>query len=130
MIGLMLDIAPAVRKMGRWQKDVELALGLGMSRGGNVMAAVLRDDQLSGRHGDDTGLNIKTGRLHDSIKAETEAAGVTFTSTVYNRAATYWYWHQIGTDRLPKRLFFEEDFAESGPEIYETEIDLALAGVA
>jgi hypothetical protein len=89
-----------------------------------------KDTQLSGR----PGLNVVTGNLHGSIRSTVTVDSESVTGEVYNRNASYWYWHQIGASAvrtsawgkptnpymwaLPKRLTFWEYFTEHGPQQY------------
>lgn len=88
-----------------------------------------RDEQLSGRHADDTGLNIRTGRLHDSIKSVVDVANDQIMATVYNTDAPYWEYHQDGAGHNPKRLFFEEYFTSQGLAAYTEVVEAALVEV-
>lgn len=102
----------------------------GMARAGAAVVDLFRTRWLSGRGSDDLGLNIRTGRLYQSIRSLTEIDDATLRSVVFNSGAVYWYYHQTGTDRLPKRLFLEETFEEDGQALYASEISLALRGLA
>ena len=88
-----------------------------------------RDEQLSGRKGDDTGLNIVTGTLHDSIKDAVEVADEMISGVVYNEGAPYWYYHQE-PDGQKKRLFFDEYFSTQGLEAYTAVAERALMEMA
>lgn len=86
--------------------------------------------QLSGRKSDDTALNVKTGNLRRSIDSRVRMTGRNIAATIFNKSATYWEYHQLGTERLKKRLFLFEEFATSGRKRYESTVETALKGLA
>lgn len=88
-----------------------------------------RNEQLSGRKADDTGLNIRTGTLHDSIKSVVEVADSQISGTVYNTDAPYWRYHQE-PDGQKKRLFLDEYFENQGLAAYTDVVESALAEMA
>jgi ClpP class serine protease len=90
------------------------------------VVAHFKDDELSGRRADDTGLNIRTGRLHDSIKSLVEVADHQIAGIVYNTGARYWEFHQDGAGNNPKRLHFEEYFRSQGLAAYSDVVEGAL----
>jgi hypothetical protein len=101
----------------------------GFAAAGHEIVERMKNEQLSGRTGGDMGLNIKTGRLHDSIKSLTTVDGGKVSSEVFNEGAAYWFYHQHGTPKLKKRLNLEEFFIGKGPEIYLSHVKMALQGL-
>lgn len=108
-----------------WRDRASRAMG----QGGADVVEMFRKEQLSGRNGDDTGLNIRTGNLYNSLQSDVETIGNVITSTISNHDAKYWYYHQVGAGHNPKRLSFEELFQDRGLEIYENHLEAALAEV-
>ena len=92
----------------------------------NQVVDQFKDEQLSGRHADDTSLNIRTGRLHDSIKSVVDVADDKISGTVFNTDAKYWEYHQDAAGHNPKRLFFEEYFTSHGLAAYTDVVEGAL----
>jgi hypothetical protein len=99
----------------------------GFSGASADMVEMFQREQLSGRKGDDTGLNIRSGTLYRSLSSGANVFGDTITAEVTNLGATYWEYHQEGTERLPKRLFFEESFEADGVPKFEDAIESAFA---
>ncbi len=110
--------------------DYHAALEDGFSAVGREMRDLFRDGWLSGRHADDRGLNIRTGRLHDSIRNRTEARERDVRSVVFNRGANYWWYHAGNSDRLPTRFPAEEIFEAEGLPKYQDAFDFALSRLA
>lgn len=121
------EIAAELRSRGESYRET---MERGLARAGAEVVDLFRRDWLSGRNTDDLGLNIRTGRLYQSIKSLTEIDGDILRGIVFNQGATYWHYHQTGTDRLPKRLYLEETFEEDGEKLYTSEVEMALEKVA
>ena len=102
------------------------AVGIGFEKTADEIAGNLLKDQLSGRKADDTGLNIKTGTLYDSIHSMVDIEDAKITADVYNTGAQYWEYHQEGAGHNPKRLFFDEYFEAQGLQMYEEAMEEAL----
>lgn len=100
-----------------------------MAQGGADIVTMFRDEQFSGRNADDSGLNIRTGNLFNSLESDVEVLGSIITSTVENHDAKYWYYHQIGAGHNPKRLTLEERFQDRGLDIYTDHLEAAMAAV-
>ncbi len=115
---IQIDAKGMLAELGEVGAALRLALEVGAEEGGKEIAFRLKAEQLSGRHADDTGLNIRTQNLYDSVLSKTETAASLIRSIVYNSGAQYWWYHQEGSGRLPKRLFFEEFFESEADEIY------------
>jgi len=98
----------------------------GFARVDDKIVNQFRDEQLSGRKGDDTGLNIRTGRLHDSIKSLVEVAEAEITGVIFNTDAPYWKYHQYGEGHNPKRLGFDEYFEDQGLQAYTEAVESAF----
>jgi hypothetical protein len=130
MITIAVDVQQMIRDLEEVGRATEDAVFTAMQAAGEEIALRFRMDQLSGRSGDNKGLNIITGRLHSSVTSEAMIAAGKVHSLIKNEGARYWYWHQIGSGNLPKRLFFDEFFEEKGPDIYTTMIEEALSKVA
>lgn len=90
---------------------------------GRDMRDIFRDKWLSGRFGDDIGLNIRTGRLHDSIQNLTVVNPRSVESNVYNRDADYWRFH-------PRRFPAEKIFTKEGQKLYTSALQQALEAIA
>jgi hypothetical protein len=102
------------------------ALEQGFAKAGNEVVELFRSEWLSGRTSGDLGLNIRTGRLYQSVRSLTEVTQDRIVSQVFNRGAPYWHYHQTGTDRLPKRLYLEEAFEEDGESLYSKALEDAI----
>lgn len=102
----------------------------GFLEGSKSIVSMFQREQLSGRKADDAGLNIKSRRLYQSLESSAMVVGDTVVGSVGNRGATYWEYHQRGTERLRKRLFLEEDFQTKGADIYLSLADAAFEKVA
>ncbi len=85
-----------------------------------------KNDELSGRKADDTGLNIRKGTLHDSVKSLVEVENHQIAGVVYNVGAPYWEHHQDGAGHNPKRLNFSEYFQDQGLAAYTDVVEFAL----
>ena len=99
----------------------------GFAEASQAIADDFRRNQLSGRTSGDIGLNIKSGDLRRSIRGDGMRDGNDILGVVSNSNATYWEYHQDGTARLKKRLFFHESFANDGPKRYTSVVELAFA---
>lgn len=97
-----------------------------MSQGGADVVEMFRSEQLTRRGGDDMGLNIRTGRLFNSLQSDVEVIGSKVVSTIENHDAKYWYYHQVGAGHNPKRLTLEERFADRGMDIYRDHLSRVL----
>jgi hypothetical protein len=114
--------------------DAYLAkLEAGFSLTGEEIATKFREEDLSGRKADDTGLNKRSGKLYGSVDADivnaanqARAGDEVVESIIYNTGATYWEYHQFGSGHNPKRLFWEEFFGLEGGDLYSSEADAAL----
>jgi hypothetical protein len=108
-------------------------VGQGMAGAAAEMARRFREEDLSGRKADDTGLNIRTGKLKGSIQSNGSATNLedgTLIAEVFNQDAKYWAFHEDGSGYNPKRLDFARRFETEGMDLIETEVDEAfvLAG--
>ncbi len=102
----------------------------GFAAVGRAMVDILRDKWLSGRMADDRGLNIRTGRLHDSIRNRTEVRDNDVRSVVFNRGADYWWYNAGNSPNHPNRFPAEEIFEREGLPRYQTAFDDALSRMA
>lgn len=130
MIIIQFNLDDVVEALEDRAQEYWEVIQTGFARAGQLMVARFQDQQLSGRHGDDTGLNIQSGNLRASLRSLTEIEGHEIRSMVENAGATYWQYHQTGTEKLPKRLFLKEDFAGEGSKLYTSEIELAFGRMA
>ena len=133
MINLQADFSEAVAKFRALAQEFRASVAQGFSEVSRRIAEKFRNEDLSGRKSDDTGLNIRTGRLHDSIKSEVEIAENKISGVVYNDDAPYWEFHQKGMGFNPKRLFWEEEFEAAIGNEYAavvSEAEQAMAAVA
>ena len=123
---MVFDFGPVVEGLDKAGEEYRHALDIGFARAGLAMVHKFQDEQLSGRTAGDLGLNVVTGTLRDSLKSLVTTEADTVTAMVYNRGAMYWDYHQSGTDRLKKRLFFDEDWQDSGEKIFASQVDIAM----
>lgn len=112
--------------------DVEFISDLetGFAQASQNIAESFKRNQLSGRKSDDTGLNVKRDVLRQSIKGSGMRDGMTIVGMVTNSMATYWEYHQDGTLKLPKRLFFYEEFETTGEKAYTSVVEMAMEKLA
>lgn len=101
----------------------------GFEAAGDAVAEKLRSD-VSGRKPDDTGLNIRTGTLFNSIETFAQRSPDGMTSAVFNQGADYWRYHEQGAGANPKRLFWGDYWNQSAPKLYETAVNEALGRAA
>lgn len=127
---MTFDFAPMVAGLEQASEDYRRTLDEGFQKAGLAMVHKFQDEQLSGRTGGDIGLNVVTGRLRDSLKNLVTSSAQEIAATVYNTGATYWEYHQLGSDRLRKRLFFDEDWADSGEKMFASAVDIAMDSVS
>lgn len=120
--------APEVAK-GFSQANDELISDFekGFAEASRDIAEGFKKNQLSGRLSGDIGLNVKTGTLRNSIRGAAMRDGMDIIGSIENQGATYWEYHQDGTARLKKRLFFYESFANDGPKRYTSVVEAAFA---
>ena len=101
---------------------------------------------VSGRAGNNTGLNVISGNLRDSIKTAEEKMDGMVLGRVFNEGADYWEYSQTGVIMtrtsawgkptrpyiwsLPKRLDWLELFDSEAAERYGMAVETALMGVA
>lgn len=85
---------------------------------------------VSGRKPDDTGLNIRSGRLLASIETLSQPGPGMVTFAVFNSGAPYWAYHQDGAGKNPKRLFWDEFWAVTAPAKVEFAGERVLEAVA
>ena len=130
MVVIFVDVEATAAELKGLKDAYQDALEAGFARASQAIADLFKDRWLSGRGSDDLGLNIRTGRLHDSIKSLTEVTPRGVRGVVFNTGAQYWEYHQLGTSTLPKRLFLLEAFQEDGTALYEAEAEKALASLA
>lgn len=109
--------------------DFKESVAKGFATVDNQVVTHFKDDELSGRKADDTGLNIRSGTLHDSIKGVVDVADSQISGTVYNTGARYWEYHQDGAGHNPKRLHFDEYFRNEGLAAYTDVVESALVEV-
>lgn len=102
----------------------------GFEQVSKTIVKAFQEDQLSGRKADDTGLNIKTKNLYTSLTSAARLESQELIGEVGNKGATYWEYHQTGTERLKKRLFFDEFFQGEGADMYVSAADEAFEKVA
>lgn len=101
----------------------------GFEAAGDAVATKLRQD-VSGRKPDDTGLNIRTGTLLNSIETFIQRSEGGMTSAVFNQGADYWRYHELGSGNNPKRLFWGDFWAGEAETLYVTAVDEALGRLA
>lgn len=101
-------------------------LEMGFAQASQGIAESFKKNQLSGRKSDNTGLNVRRDILRQSIKGSGMRDGMTIVGMVQNSMATYWEYHQDGTPKLPKRLFFYEEFETSGAKAYTSVVEMAM----
>lgn len=99
----------------------------GFAEASQAIAADFRIRQLSGRTRGDVGLNVQTGNLRSSLSGDGMRDGMDIVGTVSNSGATYWEYHQDGSGRLKKRLFFYERFATEGLRRYTSVAEKAFS---
>lgn len=99
----------------------------GFSEASQAIAADFRIRQLSGRTRGDVGLNVRTGNLRSSLSGDGMRDGLDIIGQVSNSGAQYWEYHQDGSARLKKRLFFYETFAKDGPRRYSSVVEMAFS---
>lgn len=126
MMSLTFDWEALTKNLDEASEEYQQALDQGFQKAGLAMIHKFQDEQLSGRTGGDLGLNIRTGNLRDSLKTNVTTQAGQLEGVIYNKGATYWAFHQDGTDRLKKRLFLEEDFEYSGEKMYSSAVEMAL----
>ncbi|MES2200662.1 MAG: hypothetical protein V4498_00260 [candidate division FCPU426 bacterium] len=114
------------------ERKAEFWAGLeeGFTAVGREIRDILRDKWLSGRMADDRGLNIRTGRLHDSIRSRTEIADKEIRSVVFNRGANYWWYNAGNSPNHPNRFPAEDIFLEEGQRRYQDAFESALDRMA
>jgi len=130
MITIRFDIENLVQDADQKSKEFRDLLDEGFKAAGLQIVKQFQEGQLSGRYGTDIGLNIRTGNLRASIKSLVTTDSDTVNSVISNEGAQYWQYHQDGTDKLKKRLFFDEYFEDEGEKLYESSVDLALQAIA
>lgn len=129
MIVINLDIGDLPQELESAKLEYQMALERGFAEASQTIVERFRANQLSGRTGADTGLNIRTGRLYQSIRSLTQTAVGFVRGIVFNQGAQYWAYHQ-DPDGQKKRLFLEEDFETYGSILYQSKIELAFAKLA
>lgn len=129
MVVVHLNTDEVVADLISRKMEYREAMEKGFARAGAAIVDLFRHRWLSGRGSDDLGLNIRTGRLFQSIKSLTEINKDAIRSVVFNSNATYWEYHQLGQG-VPKRLYLEEAFEEDGGKLYTSEMELAFERLA
>lgn len=99
---------------------------------GNEVRERIQNEQLSGRDSSDMGLNIITGRAHDSLRTYTTADAYETATLIRNLEEAYYLrYPEDGAGHNPKRLNIEEgeirDYAQAR---YEEEAVHALSLLA
>ncbi len=126
MIQLTMDVSGILAGLEEKGAEFRDIVAHGFASASATIVERFQDDQLSGR----PGLNIKSGKLRDSIKSMVEIAQDQIKGIVKNEGATYWEYHQLGAGHNPKRLFFYEYFEDQGEKLYTSEIEMAFEKVA
>ncbi len=124
---------PGIKKLaekfeGRKAQFIE-DISQGFAKVGRDIAAILRDKWLSGRRRGDMGLNIISGRLHDSIQSITEVDGRETLSSIFNRDAKYWYWNAGHSENHPNRFPVDRIFSDNRKR-YVSVFEAAFARLA
>ena len=125
MVQIFDNTAEVIASLQGRKEAYRQALEDGAAKAGVEIVELFRSEWLSGRQAGDLGLNIRTGRLYQSIKSLTIVDGTRVASQIYNTGAPYWAYHQDG-DGVMKRLYLEEAFQEDGERIYQGVVEAAL----
>lgn len=128
-IHISVDVSGVKDALAKFSANVAQSLEIAMDVAGRKIMETLKADQLSGRRAPNYGLNRRTGNLYESLRSGAYQKGNSFISEVYNRGAQYWEYHERAMGFNPKRLWFEEYFRKSGPDVYASEIEVALGRV-
>lgn len=91
-----------------------------MNRGGLFFIGMIQEKWYSGRRGDDTGLNVRTGRLRESWFPMVQAVG-NDTVLQVNTDVNYAKKHEKGIN-TPKRTDIEKDWETEGKKMIRDEI--------
>ena len=126
MMSLSFDWEALTKDIEAASEDYKQALDIGFQKAGLAMVHKFQDEQLSGRKSGDIALNVRTGRLRDSLKTLVTTQTDEVHGLIYNQGAQYWAYHQDGSDKLKKRLFIEEDFEFSGEKMYTSAVEMAM----
>ena len=126
MMRLSFDWEALTKGLESASEDYKQALDIGFQKAGLAMVHKFQDEQLSGRKSGNIALNVRTGRLRDSLKTLVTTQTDEVHGLIYNQGAQYWAYHQDGSDRLKKRLFIEEDFEFSGEKMYTSAVEMAM----
>jgi hypothetical protein len=130
MFGLDFGYAEMTTSLTEMADEFTGIMEKGMSQGGHQMVDIFRRDWLSGRGGDGLGLNIQSGRLNQSIRDVTTVNGQRITSEIFNRGATYWYYHQNPEGGRTKYLYLDESFQSDGDRIYGGQVEMAMGMIS
>lgn len=126
MIVIVSNADEVVKELAGIPSAFGVEMAHGFTEGSKAIVGMFQRDQLSGRKADDTGLNIKSRRLYESLWSGAQVVGDTVAAEIGNHGATYWEYHQTGTERLRKRLFFDEVFHSKGRDIYTSLAEAAF----
>lgn len=126
MIVITSNAAQVASDLSQDSQEFLRDLELGFIDASKAIVDSFKMNQLSGRKSDNTALNVRSGNLRRSIDQRAHMNGRDIAATIFNKSATYWEYHQEGTERLPKRLFFYEEFANQGRKRYESSVETAL----
>lgn len=130
MMALEFDYKAMTAGLDEAGEEYRDALDKGFQRAGIAMVTRFQEEQLSGRRAPNFGLNIRTGNLRASLRQAVTTSTGEVRSSITNRGASYWAYHQDGAGHNPKRLYFEEEFQDQGERVYASEVERAFAAVA
>ena len=130
MMALEFDFKAVTEGLDEAGQEYRDALDKGFQRAGIAMVTRFQEEQLSGRRTPRVGLTSRTGTLRASLRQAVTTSGDEVRSTITNRGASYWAYHQDGAGHNPKRLYFEEEFQDPGEKVYATEVERAFQAVA